>query len=331
MTLAVGAGVLTGAGVLASPASADGVAPTGSYALNTTSIWAAQSVQLTETALTDDVDPAGSITRLVKWGDGNSEPVPAGTTKLRHKYATVGTFAVSVELTDTEKNTAPGTFAGAATVTVAATPGRSKVKTTIAYTGTHGATAASITLAGIPSTASRVKIYWGDGKWSTAKRTAKTATWYYGSSGTKKISVALETANGESAPKAAGSIKVIKDGTGPSVTVKKPASSNKASSWKTVTGTASDKASGMDGVDVFAVQVRGSTAYYFRFKTKTWKSYDIEDNIPSDGYKYVTVSKGKWKVSLTGIKKGYIEVDAAGYDKVYNRGSWKWTYATITK
>jgi hypothetical protein len=330
MTLAVGVGALTGAGTLAPAAFAAGVAPTGAYALNVTSIWAAQTVQLTQTALTDDVDPAESVTRKVTWGDGSSGELEGAATKLRHAYTKVGTYTVAVALTDTEGNTAPGTFTGTAIVKVTATPGTSKVKTAIAYTGTRGASAATITLAGIPSTVSRVKIHWGDGNWSTEKRTAKTATWYYRSSGTKKVSVALETANGESAPKAAGSIKVIKDGTGPSVTIKKPSKPNKASSWKSITGTASDKASGMDVVQVFAIQWRGSTAYYFRFKTKTWKSYNSERPVPSDGYKFVTVAKGKWKVSLTGIKKGIIQVDAIGWDKVNNPGTQKWVEATVT-
>lgn len=173
--------VTAGAGGWASPAAAAGVAPTGSYILNTTSIYAAQSVLLTQTSLADDTDPVDAITRVVDWGDGTSQTVPAGTTKLRHAYAKTGSFTVTVQLTDAEGNTAPGSLARAA-VTVAATPGTFKLDRTTGYVWvdptatapaeTQGWSKLTVSLSAIPANVSRVRLTWAtvDTAWCPGPR-----------------------------------------------------------------------------------------------------------------------------------------------------------------
>ncbi len=100
------------------PGVADATAPTGTYALNTGTIWAGQTVTLTQQALADDVSPAAGIKRVVTWGDGSApETLGAGTTAT-HKYSAAGTYTVSVALTDEAGNSAPATFEGLATVRV---------------------------------------------------------------------------------------------------------------------------------------------------------------------------------------------------------------------
>jgi hypothetical protein len=336
LALTVGASVLTGGA--ASPASADGAAPTGAYALNTTSIWSAQTVQLTETSLADDVDADGSITRVVTWGDGKTETVPAGTTKLRHAYAKTGTFPVSVQLTDTEGNVASGTIAGAAAVKVAATPGTFKLDRTTGYVWTdpsastpadqEGWSKVTVSLAGIPATATRVRLIWGDGGYSLVSRTQKTASWYY-QRGTYKISAAMENSDGQSAAKAVGTVKVVEDTYKPTVTIKTPKSPSKASSWKTISGTSSDKGLGIIEVDVWIWQVRGTNLYYYNFSKKKWVKKN-DGILPAAGYKVVEKpAKGAWKVPVSGIKKGELEVGAVSADGNWNWSSVKRKYQTV--
>jgi 5'-nucleotidase len=335
MTLAVGAGVLTGAGVLASPASADGVAPTGSYELNTTSIWAAQSVQLTQTALTDDVDPAGSIVRVVTWGDGSSETVPADTTKLRHKYAKVGTFTVSVALTDTEGNTAPGTFAGAAAVKVAATPGRYKLDKKSAWTvrvfnkagtrWTESSAKLTLSLAGVPANVSRVRITWGDGAQQlVARSTSKVSRIFYSGGSPYRVSVSMENADGNSAAKAVGTFVVTLDTFAPTVKLTVPKSPTKASSWKTVRGTSSDKGAGVAKVVVSIWELRGTKLYYYNWSKKKWVRIGFDQNMPAAGEKALKPnSKGAWSTPVKGLAKGTMQVSIYSEDKSGYWSGWK--------
>jgi 5'-nucleotidase len=328
LSLAVGAGVLAGAGTGASPAAAEGAAPTGAYVLNTTSIWAAQTVQLTQTSLTDDADPAESVTRVVEWGDGTSEELPAGTSKLRHTYTKTGTFAVSVHLADTEGNAAEGTFPGAAAVKVAATPGTFKLDRTIGYVWTNdeapkpedreGWAKVTVSLAAIPANVTRVRIDWGNDDFVLLPRTQKTASYYY-QRGTYKLTAAMENADGRSVAKAIGTLKVVRDTYKPTVTVKTPKKPTKASSWKTITGTAADKGLGVVRVEVWVWQKRGSTWYYYNFTKKRWVTYK-GGNLPTAAIAVPKLSKGAWKVSVAGIKKGTLEVNSVVAD-----GNWNWS------
>jgi 5'-nucleotidase len=330
LTVALSAGVLAGAGTLASPASAEGAAPTGAYALNTAAIWEAQSVLLTQTALADDVDAADKITRMIKWGDGTEEELKTGTNKLRHPYAKAGTYTVSVELTDSEDNTAKAEITGTADVKVTVTPGTYKVKIGSPWVGPYGSTVSTISLAGVPANVSRVKIYWGEGDaYSTVKRTATTANWYYSKARTAKVTVALETADGESAQKAVGTIVGRADGSPPKTAVTTPKNAYKASTWKSVSGTSVDKGAGADGVRIFLIQQRGSQLYYYAFKSAKWIKIKPDTNIPADGYVNLKVAKNAWKVNVKGVTKGWLDVYYLGWDKVGN-GPDDFSYKSFT-
>src|SRR3954453_6014392 len=67
LTLALSAGTVAGAGPLGSPAWADD-APAGTFSLDSTDIWTAQQVTLTQTALVDPT-PETPLARIVDWGD----------------------------------------------------------------------------------------------------------------------------------------------------------------------------------------------------------------------------------------------------------------------
>jgi 5'-nucleotidase len=325
LTVALGAGVIAGAGTLASPASAEGAAPTGAYALNTVAIWEAQSVQLTQTALADDVDGADAIVREITWGDGTpAQTLATGTTKLRHAYAKAGTYTVSVKLTDSEGNTAPAEITGAAAVKVTVTPGTYKVDKTTGYVwvdrdnNEEGAAKFTVTLTGIPSNTTRVRLNWGDGNFSTLPRTQKTASWYY-LRGSYRITAELENSDGKSAARYVGVVKVVEDTFVPTISVKTPKNPTKASSWKTISGTSADKGLGVFRVEVVVWQQRGTIWYYYNFTKKTWIKYK-GGNLPSAAVKAINKpAKGAWKVSVAGIKKGLLEVNCAAGD---GNGNW---------
>lgn len=113
------------AGNTTSPISLSGVvvmdseAPQGAaYALSRTKGWATYTrIKLSETTVpADNWSPADTIVRTVDWGDGTAAqtwttgPIPA------HKYASAGTYDVTVTDTDEAGNTSAAIPAGAVTV-----------------------------------------------------------------------------------------------------------------------------------------------------------------------------------------------------------------------
>ena len=342
LSLAV-AGVLAGAGTWASPAAAEGTAPTGAYVLNTTGIWAAQGVQLTQTALTDDGGPAESVTRVVSWGDGTSETLPAGTTKLRHTYPRIGTFAVSVQLTDAEGNAAPGTFEGAAAVKVAATPGTFKLDKKSAWTvkvwnkpvteWRESAATLTLSLAAIPANVSRVRIAWGDGNEQLVARSTTKVTHRFFSGGSPyRVTAAMENADGRSAPKAVGTFGVRFDDFAPGVKLTVPKSPHKASSWKTVRGTSWDKGAGVTKVVVGLWELRGEKLYYYHWSKKKWTRIGFDSDLPAAGQKSLKPSsKGAWAVAVKGVTKGSLQVSYYSEDSGKNWSGWKDKLQEITR
>jgi 5'-nucleotidase len=345
LTVALGAGFLAGAGTLASPASAEGAAPTGAYALNTTAIWEKQYVLLTQTALADDVDAADAITREINWGDGTIETLKPGTTttKLRHQYETAGTYTVLVNLTDSEGNTAAAEVTGTADVKVTTTAGTYKVDKKSAWTGKRWnkdfslwwetPATLTMTLSGIPANATRVRITLGDGEEKLVPRTTKKVSLgYYAGHTPYRVTVSLENENGRSAEKFVGNFTVTHDRWAPAVSVTTPSKPAKASSWKTIKGKSTDKGLGTDVVRVSLVQERGTTLYYFNFTKKAWSKLPADGYIPnnSSGIKNVKVSRGAWSVSVAGMKKGYLTVVYAAKDKANNYTDWLYKQRNIT-
>lgn len=113
-----------------------------------------------------------------------------------------------------------------------------------------------------------------------------------------------------------GTVTLKKDSWKPTVKFTKPAKSkaNKASSWSTVRGTASDKGSGIQhqriGLAVFRVNSSG-TAWCYTTK-KTWLKINDDPNQNLNPCSLTAkVSKGKWSHKVNGLKKNYVLVMAA--------------------
>jgi hypothetical protein len=111
--------------------------PVSDWRGSTTSLWSGQSLVLSRTSLVDNTWPAGSLTQVVSWGDGSSQPIAAATARVTHRYTTTGSRTVTVRMVDPSGNVRVRTLApvivrldtGAPTVVVVAptspTSGRS--------------------------------------------------------------------------------------------------------------------------------------------------------------------------------------------------------------
>ncbi|PRY28759.1 PKD domain-containing protein [Pseudosporangium ferrugineum] len=322
LTLVLGAGTVAGAGLFASPALA---ASTGSYSLDTTALSPGQQVTLTQTAFQDDTpDTVPTIT--VAWGDGGTTSLESTTTSVKHTYASAGSFPVTVKIAD--DGAEPVTVTNA-TVTVSS--GTFKFNPTWNWTWPDGGHEANLQLGTIPSNTTRVWVAWGDGETSLVNKANTSVKHYYGF-GTFTAKVTLESPQGK-VEKSAGTYTLKADTYAPTASLKVPSSPSKASSWKTIQGTASDAQIGMDAVGVQLWKWTGSTDYYYNFSTSKWVKYTPgSTNIPSAALKWVGVSSsGVWKVNVAGLSKNYyLEVDYVAVDKAGNDSGLKYRVQKLT-
>ena len=330
-TAALTAGVV-GVGA---PALAAGEAPTGTFALNGTAVWAGQTVTLTQTALADDDIPVADISRVITWGDGTAaETAEAGSTSWTHTYAANGTFTVSVALND-------GTVAGTGTLTPAAvavtTPSGSLgwQKSTI-YTNTYTSNQVTydymvegtFTPSGMPASADEAWTEWGDGEYTLLKQDSTSATVpHYFVSGKYTPKVQFSNEFGKATARNATPLTVSYDRTAPKVAVKYPSSPNKASQWTTIRGTASDSQSGVDYVSLLVFKWNNASGYYiYNFDAKNWIKYTEQSlaTLPAGIEDRASVTTtGTWASrSVAGLSKGWhLEIYPVALDKVANWSS----------
>ncbi|AGZ46679.1 putative 5'-nucleotidase [Actinoplanes friuliensis DSM 7358] len=304
----------------------DGTAPTGTFALNTAAIWPGQSVQLTQTALADNVSTPAGIRRVITWGDGSApQTLAAGATSAAHAYAKVGSYQVSVALTDEAGNTGPATLSSA-TVVVAAQPGRY----TVDRTSIWATQSVKLSLTGLTG-ATKVEVAWGDGAITTMSPNVTSAAHSYTKAGTFKIKVTPSNAAGAGAPVTVASIKVTKDTFKPAVALQVPNSPTKASSWSKVSGVVSDKGLGAAKVRVKLIEQRSGKWYFY--SGSKWEKASSERKASAQA-KEITViptARGTWSVGIKGVKKGTLKVTYAATDKAGNTSSAKIHTQKITK
>lgn len=317
---------------LASPALAAGEAPTGTYALSTTSIWAGQTVTLTQSALEDDdVEPA-EISRVIDWGDDTpAQTAEAGSTSWTHTYAAGGSFTVSVTLND---GTVEGTGTlESATVVVATATGTLGWQKNPIYTNTYKVDGKTydysvegvFTPTGLPTDTAEAWVSWPDNEFTLMRKGAASPTVpHYFTAGTFAPKVELKNNSGQSVERTAVPLEVEYDRTKPTVAVKFPASPNKASSWTTIRGTASDAHAGVDYVSTVVFKWNDAKGMYiYDFRAKSWLRYTgqnssqlpagIEDRAP-------VAANGTWATRpVAGLAKGWhLEIWPVALDKAAN-------------
>ncbi|AGZ46218.1 PKD domain-containing protein [Actinoplanes friuliensis] len=310
---------------------ADTTAPVGKFSLNTTALWIGQVVSLTQGAVTDNKSAATQITRTVNWGDGTSSTLPANTSAFKHKYAKNGRFTVVVTLKDAAGNTSKAT-APSSTVAVT-TPGKFKLSKYSVWSGESF----KLTISNVPAGTTKLTLDWGDGWVQNLKARNQTVSGYYyhrKNGGLIKGAITLKTTftnkYGATSAIYSGKVTVKTDSWKPVVKVKKPSSSDRIKSWKTVTGTSSDKGSGAPYVYVWGTRISGSKVYCTNSKKK-WVRVNSDADFGKCTAITVKVSKGKWKMSLPGVAKGTLYIDARTWDWADNASKWSTVKAKITR
>ncbi|GAA2647706.1 PKD domain-containing protein [Paractinoplanes durhamensis] len=314
----LGLALTAGAVSIASPAHADdpeNAAPTASYALDSTAIWAGQQVTLTESGLTDDTTAPEAITRSVNWGDGST-----GST-LTHKYALGGPYQVTVTLNDGTLD-GPGVFTTGSTVTVTTSPGTYAWQKSPIYVYPDYQEQGTMLATGLP-TSTRVWTSWTDGETSLLNNGTSATVGHWFGEGPHTPQITLQNGQGKATARNADTLTVLPDTTRPVASLTVPASPNKAASWATVRGKASDSESGVDVVGVQLYRWTATTDYYYNFTTKAWVKYIYGQSVPSAAASLRPVdASGNWSVAVAGQAKGYtLEVIAYAWDKVGNLSS----------
>ncbi|MEV6345714.1 PKD domain-containing protein [Actinoplanes sp. NPDC051851] len=311
--------------------------PTGTFKLNGTALLLGQQITFSQ-LLTDfsDEDPDASIVRVISWGDGTTTTLKPGDTAFSHRYTKTGTFKVTETLTDTSGNVGPA----ATTATVKVTTPTVKVSTS--KTSVWIAERYVFKVNGVPAGTKKVIIDWGDGYRDTFAWKGKALSFnaYYQYlantdykivTGKRQMKIAYISAFGESSYVNAVAITVKKDSWKPVAKAKKPSSANRLKSWKTVTGTVTDKGAGVKRVYVYLEQYSKGKSYCLN-KNKKWQKF-TDSSFSTICYDWAaTVSGGKWKFKVpSGTKKGDLWVGAYAIDWSDNVGGVKYVHAKITK
>ncbi|WP_328462512.1 PKD domain-containing protein [Actinoplanes sp. NBC_00393] len=308
------------------PATPDTKAPTGTFKLNRTSIWYGQTVTFSQTTLSDgDGSKPEQIVRKISFGDGTSVTLRGTQNTFTKKYTKLGKFTVTETLTDLAGNT--GTASTKYTVTVAI-PGKYSLSAKTVYRGLPF----KVSVTNIPAGTSVIRIYWSDNTYTkyspNGKKSATFTGWIRNQNdnpafpvivGKRSITATFQNAAGMTAPFRIGQITVLNDTTRPTLTITKPSSPSRVSSWKTVRGTASDKGSGLLQVRVTVLRATTSGKTYCMTSKSAWKRYTT-DAPPAFCKTFpVKVAKGKWSFKpAPGLTKGYVLVLAAAVDKLDN-------------
>ncbi|MBO3743931.1 hypothetical protein [Actinoplanes flavus] len=311
----------------------DTTKPTGSFALDYTSVWVGQQIKVVQESwdYSDPGDAQNTLKRVVNWGDGTSTALSPTTSSARKSYARSGSFKVTVTITDPAGNTSA---IPARTVAVTVPAGKVSLSRKSVYQGGLF----NINIGKVPAGATMYKIDWSDGwdsaHWSSsksltgrilyrwrwdpaAKRHVKVSNARL--SGVRTLRIAWGNDKGYGAWQAIGNLNLVKDRWKPTLTIKKPSSTNRASSWKTITGTVGDKGAGVRHLGVTAFRVTASGKAYCLTPARKWKRYYSDADV--DKYCYATgvkvkIKNGKWSLKLpAGLGKNqYFAVDAWVYD-----------------
>ncbi|MEV0897951.1 hypothetical protein [Actinoplanes sp. NPDC049802] len=309
----------------------DASAPTGTFRVNATSLWLGQSVQLSQTSadFQDDTDTDPQITRVVNWGDGTTQTLAAGASSATKQYTRVASYTITVTMTDRAGNARALTRA----VAVANPSGKYSLSRSSVYQGYPFA----VKITSLPAGTRYVSIDWGNnyrsslspktgsyntsllydwdatnGRWDTSRKIT----------GARTLKIAFWNANGWSAYRAIGTVRVQADAVRPSLSITKPSKPSRVSSWKTVRGTASDKASGVTHVWMTVARSTSSGKLYCLTPQRKWKRFYTDAQFMtycSNNGVRVTVSKGKWAVRMpSGVSRGQFLVYAWTFDRAGN-------------
>lgn len=289
----------------------DTTPPTGSFHLSLYSLWVGQRTTLTLGAIGDD-SGAAAVKRVVTWGDGGTSTLTATQTAITKQYTRAGRFPVTLTLTDAAGN--QKVVGATVNVTV---PGTFKLNKSSVW---HGEIF-TVAISAVPAGTTRIVLKSGDGYVAVLSGKNQTVREYYyhrykGAlmpAGPVTLTAIFTNKYGDTNPIYVGRVTIKRDVWSPHVTITKPSKSNRASAWKTIKGTATDKGSGVPEVLVIVLRKSGSKFYCYTPK-KTWVRIYASTNLNKCVH-YARVSKGKWSLSVKGQKRSTtLDVAVVGYD-----------------
>jgi hypothetical protein len=202
-----------GAGTLAEPASAEDstLAPVGAtYRFTSARLYLGQPVVMNESDVIGESHEPMPLRRYVNWGDRSQIHEFAWFSGPQsHTYVTPGRYRVSVHLKIlADPAEGDGTFPDGNTVAVWAVPGTFKLdRTSAPINNDHPKATVRVAISAVPGDVRNVRIYWGDGKSTTARRGTRTLSHAYGR-GTFEVTAAVVNGNGPSLDKRVGTVKV---------------------------------------------------------------------------------------------------------------------------
>lgn len=298
------------------PPPADKTAPSGTFTPNRWAIWTGQSVTLTLAGIKDNVSTPAQIKRVVTWGDGTSSSVNPAATTVAHTYKSSGKKPITLTLTDAAGNKRV-VKSGGPTVSVPAL--KFKLSRTAVYPGQKFVWE----ITQVPAGATKLTVAWGDGRASVLPVKKQKVTRYYFvtpnnylvTPGVKVLKAYVSNKYGAATPLTVGKVLLVKDTSRPVVKLTLPKKPNKASSWKAIRGTATDKGSGIKEMFVIAVvdKSNGSVVCYSS-KSKKWLTITANTDI-NRCLSPVKASKGKFALGFKGsTPKGRLLVDVAAMD-----------------
>ena len=294
--------------------------PNGTY----TTAWVDRTGTITQTSLTDD-GPVTKVTRTVAWGDGSpAEDWKNGAT-ISHLYAADGLYRPTVTLTDADGNTR-------VVVVPAIVPGDKTPPTGSFTTGPatvwQGLTTVNLTQTALSDDFSPPSyllrwINWGDGSAVEPWTDGVSASHLYAAAGSYTPQVVIKDEAGNTGQVAAPAVVVTADTVRPVVTVKMPgkAVADEVSSWKRVSGTATDsKGTGVAGASVRAIEKRTGGWVFYKATTKTWVKVATKARAWKRALAVPATldAKGAWVARLAGLRKGTLFVRATATDLAGN-------------
>ncbi|MCW2785932.1 MAG: hypothetical protein JWP74_2449 [Marmoricola sp.] len=267
---------------------------------------------------------------------GTSVTIPTGTladgesylVEVRPKAPSFGTFASEQFTAITLDRTAPtGAFTPSSTSAYLmgdeeASGDPLEEGLTATFTITQTALADDISSAADISR----KIQPGDGSPTKAWPTGSTIKVSYHKAGTFVPHVFLTDQAGNVADIAVPAITVKEDDVSPRVRITRPVHAAKISSWKRVTGTATDTGTGVSEAGVFMLEKRGRLWWAYDFHKRVWlKGYatvrKTEERSKAQPAFMEPNSAGVWRTPvIRGMKRGTLHVEAIAFDEVFNVG-----------
>lgn len=297
----------------------DLTAPAGAFTVSTSN----QDATITQQSLIDDATPAGSISRVVTWGDNTAPQTWSAGTTITHNYASLGRFVPTVRLADASGNAVVLTLKAAVFGDTAAPVGNFSVSPTSAAFARW--TKVSLSLLSLndnysPADFIERSVAWGDGSVETwAAGTPLTHMYAAGGTFTPAVVMVDEAGNSSRADLAPVSVAV--DSTGPVVKFAS-SKSTRVAKWRTVGGSAVDAGVGAAQVSLVAIEKRGSRWYSYNAGTHKWTGAKSKAKAWKAAKPVVaTPAAGQWKVGLSGLRKGSLKLRVTGTDNLGNRSA----------